>query len=99
LPRQRVDPDTYQKLYSDVEHKNELWNVPHVGGEVYEWDITSTYIQEPPYFESFSRSPDQVVDIINARPLAMFEITTDHISPAGAIKASSSAGVYLKSVE
>jgi len=52
---------------------------------------------EPPYFESFSRSPDQVVDIISPT-LAMFgdSVTTDHISPAGAIKASSSAGVYLR---
>ncbi len=93
------DPDTYQRLYNDVEHKNELWNeIPHVGGEVYEWDINSTYIQEPPYFEGFSKSPDQVVDMINARPLAIFgdSVTTDHISPAGAIKASSSAGMYLQ---
>lgn len=93
------DPDTYQRLYSNVEHKNELWNeIPYVGGEVYEWDINSTYIQEPPYFERFSKSPDQVVDMINARPLAIFgdSVTTDHISPAGAIKASSSAGMYLQ---
>ncbi len=93
------DPDTYQSLYSDVEYKNELWNeIPSVGGEVYEWDTTSTYIQEPPYFERFSMEPEKVVDIINARPLAIFgdSVTTDHISPAGAIKASSSAGVYLQ---
>ena len=93
------DPSTYQRLYSNVEDKNELWNqIPQVGGEVYEWDITSTYIQEPPYFEKFSREPDKVVDIIDARPLAIFgdSVTTDHISPAGAIKASSSAGVYLQ---
>ncbi len=93
------DPDTYQRLYSDVEHKNQLWNeIPNVGGEVYEWDTTSTYIQEPPYFEGFTRSPEKVVDIINARPLAIFgdSVTTDHISPAGAIKPSSSAGVYLQ---
>ncbi|HEY9738955.1 MAG TPA: aconitate hydratase AcnA, partial [Coleofasciculaceae cyanobacterium] len=93
------DPSTYQRLYSNVEDKNELWNqIPQVGSEVYEWDITSTYIQEPPYFEKFSREPDKVVDIIDARPLAIFgdSVTTDHISPAGAIKASSSAGVYLQ---
>ncbi len=93
------DPDTYQRLYGDVEHKNELWNeISHVGGEVYEWDINSTYIQEPPYFQNFSMESEKVVDIINARPLAIFgdSVTTDHISPAGAIKASSSAGVYLQ---
>ena len=96
------DPDTYQRLYSDVERKNELWNeIPHIGGDVYEWDINSTYIQEPPYFEGFSRSPEQVVDIIDARPLAIFgdSVTTDHISPAGAIKGKSSAGVYLQENE
>ena len=93
------DPDSYQSLYGDVEHKNKLWNeIPQVGGEVYEWDISSTYIQEPPYFENFSTSPENVVDIINARPLAIFgdSVTTDHISPAGAIKAQSSAGAYLQ---
>jgi len=93
------DPATYQALYSDVEYKNELWNeIPPVGGEVYEWDSTSTYIQEPPYFEKFSSSPKKIVDIIEARPLAIFgdSVTTDHISPAGAIKANSSAGVYLQ---
>jgi len=94
-----LNPDTYHSLYSGVEHKNQLWNeIRPVGGEVYKWDITSTYIQEPPYFESFDMSPQQVVDIINARPLAIFgdSVTTDHISPAGAIKASSSAGAYLQ---
>jgi aconitate hydratase len=94
-----LNPDTYHSLYSGVEHKNQLWNeIRPVGGEVYEWDVTSTYIQEPPYFESFDMSPQQVVDIINARPLAIFgdSVTTDHISPAGAIKASSSAGAYLQ---
>ena len=93
------DPDTYQRLYSDVEHKNELWNeILSSGGEVYEWDIASTYIQEPPYFEGFTTQPEKVVDIIDARPLAIFgdSVTTDHISPAGAIKKSSSAGVYLQ---
>ena len=93
------DPDTYQRLYSDVEHKNELWNeILSSGGEVYEWDIASTYIQEPPYFEGFTMQPEKVVDIIDARPLAIFgdSVTTDHISPAGAIKKSSSAGVYLQ---
>jgi aconitate hydratase len=94
-----LNPDTYQSLYSGVEHKNQLWNeISPVGGEVYEWDVTSTYIQEPPYFEGFSMLPQNVVDIINARTLAIFgdSVTTDHISPAGAIKASSSAGVYLQ---
>ena len=94
-----LDPDTYQSLYKGVEHKNQLWDeIRSIGGEVYEWDTASTYIQEPPYFEGFSMSPEKVADIINARPLAIFgdSVTTDHISPAGAIKPSSSAGTYLK---
>ncbi len=93
------DPNTYQQLYSDVEHKNALWSeIPQVGNEVYDWEATSTYIQEPPYFESFSRATERVDDIIDARPLAIFgdSVTTDHISPAGAIKANSSAGAYLQ---
>lgn len=93
------DPNTYQQLYSKVEYENQLWNeIPDVSSEVYEWDPASTYIQEPPYFADFTKSPQQVTDIIDARPLAIFgdSVTTDHISPAGAIKSSSAAGVYLQ---
>ncbi|MBV8887249.1 MAG: aconitate hydratase [Chroococcidiopsidaceae cyanobacterium CP_BM_RX_35] len=93
------DPNTYQQLYSNVESENQLWNeIPDIGSEVYEWDRASTYIQEPPYFEGFTKSPQKVADIIDARPLAIFgdSVTTDHISPAGAIKNSSAAGVYLQ---
>jgi len=93
------DPDTYQQLYSKVEDKNQLWNeIPDLESEVYEWDRTSTYIQEPPYFADFTELPQKVTDIIDARPLAIFgdSVTTDHISPAGAIKNGSAAGVYLQ---
>jgi aconitate hydratase len=93
-----TDPETYRKLYSDFAEANPLWNDIHaVTGEVYEWDSQSTYIQEPPYFERFSMEAGTFCDIRGARPLAIFgdSVTTDHISPAGAIKAKSPAGRYL----
>jgi aconitate hydratase len=94
-----TDPETYRRLYSDFAGQNPLWNeIPSVEGLVYEWDSTSTYIQEPPYFERFGMEADRFCDIRGARPLAIFgdSVTTDHISPAGAIKPTSPAGVYLQ---
>ncbi len=94
-----TDPETYRRLYSDFAEQNPLWNeIPSVEGEVYAWDEHSTYIQEPPYFEKFSMEPGSFCDIRNARPLAIFgdSVTTDHISPAGAIKPNSPAGRYLQ---
>jgi len=66
-------------------------------GQTYAWDMGSTYVQEPPYFEGLTKTPIPVADIENARILALFldSITTDHISPAGSIKAASPAGEYL----
>ena len=93
------DPETYRKLYKDFAEQNPLWmEVPSSTGSVYEWDQDSTYIQEPPYFEGFGMEPGVAHDIHNARALAIFgdSVTTDHISPAGAIKASSPAGLYLQ---
>ncbi len=95
-----MDPETYQKLYSDFAEQNPMWNdIPSSVGDVYEWDTESTYIQEPPYFENFGMDAGQFADLRGARPLAIFgdSVTTDHISPAGSIKASSPAGVYLQS--
>jgi aconitate hydratase len=94
-----LDPETYRQLYSDFAEQNPLWNeIPSSTGDVYEWDTQSTYIQEPPYFEKFSMQPGVFCDIRNARPLAIFgdSVTTDHISPAGAIKPKSPAGLYLQ---
>jgi aconitate hydratase len=94
-----TDPETYRKLYSDFAEENPLWNeIPSVEGLVYEWDTQSTYIQEPPYFEKFSMDAGAFCDIRGARPLAIFgdSVTTDHISPAGAIKPTSPAGRYLQ---
>jgi aconitate hydratase len=94
-----MDPDTYRRLYRDFEAQNPLWNeIPTSTGSVYKWDPESTYIQEPPYFENFSNAVEEWRDVSNARPLANFgdSVTTDHISPAGAIKPNSPAGLYLQ---
>jgi len=92
------DPAEYQRVYSDFARQNPLWNqIPVAAGQLYEWDPASTYIRQPPYFEpSMAEMPS--LDIEGARALAIFgdSITTDHISPAGAIKPSSAAGTYLQ---
>src|SRR5205809_840909 len=66
-------------------------------GSVYRWNGGSTYVQNPPYFEGITMTPPEVTDIVGARILALFgdNITTDHISPAGNIRASAPAGEYL----
>lgn len=93
------DPETYRRLYSEFAEKNPLWNaIESSTGQLYEWDANSTYIQEPPYFEEFSMETGSFSDFHSARALAVFgdSVTTDHISPAGAIKANSPAGLYLQ---
>jgi aconitate hydratase len=93
------DPETYNSLYSGFADQNPLWNeIPARSGNVYQWDEQSTYIQEPPYFDGFSSAVGKWADVYGARPLAIFgdSVTTDHISPAGAIKATSPAGLYLQ---
>jgi aconitate hydratase len=95
---QAFDAEMYRRLYGDVTAENPLWDgVPASAGVVYEWDRSSTYIQEPPYFEGFSPAPKSPGAISGARALAIFgdSVTTDHISPAGAIKKDSPAGRYL----
>ena len=99
LMQSSLDPETFRRLYGSFANENPLWNdIPSNTGNVYKWDHESTYIQEPPYFTNFGMSPGKFSDIKNARPLAIFgdSVTTDHISPAGAIKASSPAGLYLQ---
>ncbi len=93
------DPETYRRLYTEFAEQNPLWNeIESSTGQVYEWDVDSTYIQEPPYFDGFSMETGSFSDFSGARALAIFgdSVTTDHISPAGAIKASSPAGLYLQ---
>ncbi|MGZ8899183.1 MAG: aconitate hydratase, partial [Limisphaerales bacterium] len=98
LMQSSFSAETFTKLYTNFEKQNPLWEkVPSSTGVLYEWDAGSTYIQEPPFFEGFSMTPSPLREIGNARALAIFgdSVTTDHISPAGSIKASSPAGVYL----
>ncbi len=93
-----MDAATYRRLYSDFTSENPLWNeIPASVGDVYEWDESSTYIQQPPFFENFGMEAGTIANITGARPLGIFgdSVTTDHISPAGSIKASSPAGKYL----
>lgn len=94
-----LDAATYRRLYSNFVEQNPMWkDIPSSTGAAYEWDDESTYIQEPPYFDGFGMQPGQVSEVRGARALAVFgdSVTTDHISPAGAIKPSSPAGVYLQ---
>jgi len=92
------DPAEYQRAYADVATQNPLWNqISGATGLSYEWNPRSLYIREPPYFDP-SLTPPLLVDISGARALAIFgdSITTDHISPAGAINPTSAAGTYLR---
>ena len=98
LMQAALQPDVFRKLYKDFAAQNPKWNeIPSSTGKVYEWDAKSTYIQEPPFFTNFSLQPASITPIAGARALAIFgdSVTTDHISPAGAIKKSSPAGKYL----
>jgi aconitate hydratase len=91
------DPIEYRRVYAGFAQQNPLWNqIPAGTGHFYEWDPASLYIREPPYFDSSMAAAP--ADFSGARALAIFDdsITTDHISPAGAIKATSPAGDYLR---
>jgi len=95
-----LKPEIFRKLYRDFAGQNPKWNeIPSTTGEVYQWDEKSDYIHEPPFFQNFSMDVGKIENIIGARALGIFgdTVTTDHISPAGAIKATSPAGEYLKS--
>jgi aconitate hydratase len=91
------DPATFRKLYGDLANANPLWKaIGGAAGQVYDWPA-STYIARPPFFDGFAMTPGKVGDVKGARALGIFgdSVTTDHISPAGSIKATSPAGVYL----
>src|SRR5262249_12915095 len=95
-----LDPATYRRLYSNLAGASKQWEtISSPTGITYAWDGGATYIREPPYFAGFSDSGAAAAPahLRGARPPASFgdSITTDHISPAGAIKASSPAGKYL----
>ncbi len=98
--RTALTPEVFRRLYRDFSAQNPKWNeIPSSVGEIYEWDEKSDYIHEPPFFTDFGMSAGKIEDIRDARPLGIFgdSVTTDHISPAGAIKPTSPAGHYLKS--
>ena len=93
-----VEARMFTEGYSDVYAGDDNWRGMHIEeGDVYAWDETSTYIQRPPYFDGMEIEPEPVRDISGARVLAKLgdSVTTDHISPAGAIKRDSPAGLYL----
>ncbi len=93
-----LSPDMFKKEYANVATGNPQWNeIPVKGGELFEWDEQSTYIQEPPFFTNLAKGPAEIEPIKGAKVLVMVgdSVTTDHISPAGAIKTDSPAGKFL----
>src|ERR1044072_2613762 len=95
-----LSPETFRKFYRDFADQNPKWNdIPSSTGDIYQWDDKSDYIHEPPFFQNFSMEAGYIEEIRGARALGIFgdTVTTDHISPAGAIKESSPAGKYLTS--
>ena len=93
-----LKPEVFRQLYADFASQNPKWNeITSSKGDLYAWDEKSDYIQEPPFFENFSMQISEIAEIRDARPLGIFgdSVTTDHISPAGAIKDTSPAGRYL----
>ncbi|GAB3482238.1 aconitate hydratase [Amycolatopsis cihanbeyliensis] len=93
-----ITQEMFTKDYADVFDGGERWkSLPTPEGKTFEWDPRSTYVRKPPYFEGMGAEPDPVTDVAGARVLAKLgdSVTTDHISPAGAIKADSPAGQYL----
>jgi len=96
--RAALKPEVFRQLYRDLAAQVPQWSqIPARGGEVYQWDPDSRYIQEPPFFANFSLQPGATSDLRGARALAIFgdSVTTDHISPAGSIKPASPAGKWL----
>ncbi len=97
--RKCVTSKMFKERYANVFEGDANWRkVKFSGGQTYAWDMTSTYVQNPPYFEGMTMEPAAVSNVKSARVLALFgdSITTDHISPAGSIKANGPAGVYLQ---
>jgi aconitate hydratase len=96
--RSAVAAEMFARDYADVFEGDDRWRaLPVPEGDTFDWDDASTYVRYPPYFESMTAEPAPVTDIHGARVLAMLgdSVTTDHISPAGAIKTDSPAGKYL----
>ncbi len=99
LMQKSIQPEVFRSLYKDFSEQNPAWNkIPSSVGEIYRWNEKSTYIQEPPFFVNFGMEAGTITEILDAKPLGIFgdSVTTDHISPAGSIKASSPAGLFLQ---
>ena len=97
--RKIINRKMFTERYADVFKGDKQWQkIKVTGGETYDWQPKSTYVRNPPYFEGMTTTPDAVEDVKNANILALLgdSITTDHISPAGAIKGDGPAGRYLK---
>jgi len=97
--RKSVKAAAFRTRYGDVFEGDANWKKVNVAkGQTYRWDVSSTYVKRPPYFDGMTKDPERLSDIEGARILALFgdSITTDHISPAGSIKASAPAGLYLQ---
>ncbi len=95
----RIDGQMFRTRYADVFSGDQHWqSIAVTAGDTYKWNSNSSYVQNPPFFEDIGQPPAPPKDVENARILALFgdSITTDHISPAGNIKASSPAGLYLQ---
>jgi aconitate hydratase len=93
-----LTPEIFRRLYRDFAGQNPKWNeISSSTGDIYQWNPKSDYIHEPPFFQNFSMEPGNIEEIRGTRALGIFgdSVTTDHISPAGAIKATSPAGQYL----
>lgn len=96
---QSVNSAMFRKEYAEVFAGDDAWkSLPVSGGTTYEWQANSTYVKHPPFFEGMRNKPEAIKNIENARILALLgdSVTTDHISPAGAIKPDSPAGKYLR---
>ena len=93
-----LDPELFHAVYDNIEQANTYWDrIPGAPGDLFPWQEHSTYIQKPPYFDALSRESGDLKPITNARVLVLLgnSVTTDHISPAGTIRADSPAGKYL----
>jgi aconitate hydratase len=98
LMKLAMDAPTFRRLYSNLAEANPMWKkISAPAGQVYSWP-KSTYIAEPPFFQNFSMKPGRTGNVVGARVLGVFgdSVTTDHISPAGSIKPTSPAGIFLQ---
>ena len=94
-----VDRRTFREIYESIGNQAPEWEeLSGATGVLYPWNERSTYVQHPPFFEGFAREPAPISDVVDARILGIFgdSVTTDHISPAGAIAAASPTGEYLQ---